>query len=38
MSGLTVKDTKDKIIFTIDKSTFTEATLIEMIQIARLSI
>ena len=36
MSGLTVKDTKDKIIFTIYKSTFTEATLIEMIQIARV--
>ena len=35
MLGLTVKDSKEKIVFTIDKSSFTEATWIKMMQIAR---
>lgn len=36
MLGLTVNDTKEKIIFTIDKSNFTEEVLVKLMKIARL--
>jgi hypothetical protein len=36
MLGLTVKNSKEKIVFTIDKSNFTEEVFLKMMQIARV--
>ncbi len=36
MLGLTVKDTKEKIVFTIDKKNFTEEVYLKMMQLAKL--
>ena len=36
MLGLTVKNTKNKIVFTIDKNNFTEDDLLQLTKIARL--
>ena len=36
MLGLTVKNTKNKIVFTIDKNNFTEKDLLQLTKMARL--
>ena len=36
MLGLTIKDTKDKIVFTIEKNNFTEEVYLQMMEVARL--
>ena len=36
MLGLTVKNTKNKIVFTIDKNNFTEEDLLKLTKLARL--
>ncbi|MES2703240.1 MAG: hypothetical protein V4649_11400 [Bacteroidota bacterium] len=36
MLGLTVEDSKEKIVFTIDKSNFTEDVLMRLMKIARM--
>ncbi len=36
MLGLTVRNSKEKIVFTIDKNNFTEDVILKMMQIARV--
>lgn len=36
MKGLTIKDTKDKLVFTIDKDTYTEEVFIQLMEVARV--
>lgn len=36
MVGLTVKDTKEQVVFTLDKKNITDDVIMEMVKIARL--